>query len=251
MTTIEISLLVIGAVCMLGSFFVSEKLSSSDLGKIVKLSEDELRKIMEQEIARAGVGMDEVVSKKVEEASALAERAMEKEANEQVMHIHEYSETVLESMKKTHDEVMFLYSMLNDKHAEMASMANDLRRMAADVRDMHENYEKPKVHARQPVQKSKKRYQVKNTEIKETPVQETVHEPKTVQEANFIQWREKQDFVSTKEPSARLSKESRANDEILNLYEQGFDKVEIAKKLNRGLGEVNLVIGLYKGDENL
>ncbi len=34
---------------------------------------------------------------------------------------------------------------------------------------------------------------------------------------------------------------------ILKLYEQGLSKVEIAKQLGRGLGEVNLVIELYKG----
>ena len=42
-----------------------------------------------------------------------------------------------------------------------------------------------------------------------------------------------------------------SNDMILKLYEQGLSKVEIAKQLGRGLGEVNLVIELYKGDENL
>ena len=43
----------------------------------------------------------------------------------------------------------------------------------------------------------------------------------------------------------------RACQMILKLYEQGLSKAEIAKQLGRGLGEVNLVIELYKGDENL
>ena len=64
---------------------------------------------------------------------------MEKESNEQIMQIHEYSETVMESMKKTHDEIMFLYSMLNDKHTEMTSMTGDLQRLAADIRNLQEN----------------------------------------------------------------------------------------------------------------
>ena len=116
MTTIEIILLLVGCVFMIGSFFISEKLSSSELNKIAELSEDELKKIIEREVNNAGTQMDEVIEQKIEEAGEQAERAMEKESNEQIMQIHEYSETVMESMKKTHDEIMFLYSMLNDKH---------------------------------------------------------------------------------------------------------------------------------------
>ena len=44
MTMIEIILLLVGCVFMIGSFFISEKLSSSELNKIAELSEDELKK---------------------------------------------------------------------------------------------------------------------------------------------------------------------------------------------------------------
>ena len=139
MTTIEIILLLVGCVFMIGSFFISEKLSSSELNKIAELSEDELKKIIEREVNNAGTQMDDVIEQKIEEAGEQAERAMEKESNEQIMQIHEYSETVMESMKKTHDEIMFLYSMLNDKHTEMTSMTGDLQRLAADIRNLQEN----------------------------------------------------------------------------------------------------------------
>ena len=91
------------------------------MNKIAELSEDELKKIIEREVNNAGTQMDEVIEQKIEEAGEQAERAMEKESNEQIMQIHEYSETVMESMKKTHDEIMFLYSMLNDKQIGRAS----------------------------------------------------------------------------------------------------------------------------------
>ena len=87
----------------LEDFFISEKLSSSELNKIAELSEDELKKIIEREVNNAGTQMDEVIEQKIEEAGEQAERAMEKESNEQIMQIHEYSETVMESMKKTHE----------------------------------------------------------------------------------------------------------------------------------------------------
>jgi hypothetical protein len=39
------------------------------------------------------------------------------------------------------------------------------------------------------------------------------------------------------------------NDMILALHQQGKPDVEIARDLGLGLGEVKLVIGLYKGEQ--
>ena len=38
------------------------------------------------------------------------------------------------------------------------------------------------------------------------------------------------------------------NREILTLHKEGVSDVEIARRFGLGLGEVKLVIGLYKGD---
>ena len=247
MTMIEIILLLVGCVFMIGSFFISEKLSSSELNKIAELSEDELKKIIEREVNNAGTQMDEVIEQKIEEAGEQAERAMEKESNEQIMQIHEYSETVMESMKKTHDEIMFLYSMLNDKHTEMTSMTGDLQRLAADIRNLQENLSaKAGTSIRKPV--------VQQPVMKQNAVVQPMTETIDVQPEPEVQVNR---FQEIQEPEQKTEKPETAdaqgmsNDMILKLYEQGLSKVEIAKQLGRGLGEVNLVIELYKGDENL
>ena len=252
MTTIAIILLLVGCVFMVGSFFISEKLSSSELNKIAELSEDELKKIIEREVNNAGTRMDDVIAQKIEEAGEQAERAMEKESNEQIMQIHEYSETVMESMKKTHDEIMFLYSMLNDKHTEMTSMTGDLQRLAADIRNLQENMSaKAGTSIRKPVAESHVAQQpVRKQNAVVQPMPETI----TVQPEPEVQVNR---FQEIQEPEHKTEKPETAdaqgmsNDMILKLYEQGLSKVEIAKQLGRGLGEVNLVIELYKGDENL
>ncbi|MFQ7818589.1 MAG: DUF6115 domain-containing protein [Roseburia inulinivorans] len=252
MTTIEIILLLVGCVFMIGSFFISEKLSSSELDKIAELSEDELKKIIEREVNNAGTQMDEVIEQKIEEAGEQAERAMEKESNEQIMQIHEYSETVMESMKKTHDEIMFLYSMLNDKHTEMTSMTGDLQRLAADIRNLQENLSaKAGTSIRKPVAES---HVVQQPVMKQNAVVQPMTETIDVQPEPEVQVNR---FQEIQEPEQKTEKPETAdaqgmsNDMILKLYEQGLSKVEIAKQLGRGLGEVNLVIELYKGDENL
>lgn len=252
MTMIEIILLLAGCVFMIGSFFISEKLSSSELNKIAELSEDELKKIIEREVNNAGTQMDEVIEQKIEEAGEQAERAMEKESNEQIMQIHEYSETVMESMKKTHDEIMFLYSMLNDKHTEMTSMTGDLQRLAADIRNLQENLSaKAGTSIRKPVAES---HVVQQPVMKQNAVVQPMTETIDVQPEPEVQVNR---FQEIQEPEQKTEKPGTAdaqgmsNDMILKLYEQGLSKVEIAKQLGRGLGEVNLVIELYKGDENL
>ena len=252
MTMIEIILLLVGCVFMIGSFFISEKLTSSELDKIAELSEDELKKIIEREVNNAGTQMDDVIEQKIEEAGEQAERAMEKESNEQIMQIHEYSETVMESMKKTHDEIMFLYSMLNDKHTEMTSMTGDLQRLAAEIRNLQENLSaKAGTSIRKPVAES---HVVQQPVMKQNAVVQPMTETIDVQPEPEVQVNR---FQEIQEPEQKTEKPETAdaqgmsNDMILKLYEQGLSKVEIAKQLGRGLGEVNLVIELYKGDENL
>lgn len=252
MTTIEIILLLVGCVFMIGSFFISEKLSSSELNKIAELSEDELKKIIEREVNNAGTQMDDVIERKIEEAGEQAERVMEKESNEQIMQIHEYSETVMESMKKTHDEIMFLYSMLNDKHTDMTSMTGDLQRLAADIRNLQENMSaKAGTSIRKPVAES---HVAQQPVMKQNAVVQPMTETIDVQPEPEVQVNR---FQEIQEPEQKTEKPETAdaqgmsNDMILKLYEQGLSKVEIAKQLGRGLGEVNLVIELYKGDENL
>ena len=246
MTMIEIILLLVGCVFMIGSFFISEKLSSSELNKIAELSEDELKKIIEREVNNAGTQMDDVIEQKI------AERAMEKESNEQIMQIHEYSETVMESMKKTHDEIMFLYSMLNDKHTEMTSMTGDLQRLAADIRNLQENMSaKAGTSIRKPVAES---HVAQQPVMKQNAVVQPMTETIDVQpepEVQVNRFQEIQEPEQKTEKSETADAQGMSNDMILKLYEQGLSKVEIAKQLGRGLGEVNLVIELYKGDENL
>ena len=252
MTMIEIILLLVGCVFMIGSFFISEILSSSELNKIAELSEDELKKIIEREVNNAGTQMDEVIEQKIEEAGEQAERAMEKESNEQIMQIHEYSETVMESMKKTHDEIMFLYSMLNDKHTEMTSMTGDLQRLAADIRNLQENLSaKAGTSIRKPVAES---HVVQQPVMKQNAVVQPMTETIDVQpepEVQVNRFQEMQEPEQKTEKPETADAQGMSNDMILKLYEQGLSKVEIAKQLGRGLGEVNLVIELYKGDENL
>ena len=231
MTGIEIALLLIGCVFMVGSFFVSERLSGTEINRIAELSDNELKRIIGKGMENAESQIDLVVDDKVEEVADKVEIALERESNMKIMAISEYSDTVMESMKKTHDEIMFLYSMLNDKHTEMTSLTGDLQRLAANIRNMQEHVP----HQNESVFKA-----VKGVEATSDNYLEKAAAAKEVYEAAVSEKEEKMEF---------FGEAVNHNDMILELHKEGLNKVEIAKKLNLGVGEVSLVIGLYKGEE--
>ena len=118
MSALEIVLLVVGIVLMIASFFITERLSNSELDKIAELSTEEMQKILERNLNEAQVKInnmvDQVVDHSIEKSMEIVERALDKETNEKMRVLTEYSDTVIEAINKTHNEVMFLYSMLNE-----------------------------------------------------------------------------------------------------------------------------------------
>ena len=119
MTGVAWILLLIGVVFMIGSFFVTEKLSPSELNQIAELSEEELKRIIDRGLKNAETRIEDAIDEQVDQSSEKVDRSLEKVTNDKIMAISEYSDTVIESMNKTHNEIMFLYSMLNDKHTEL------------------------------------------------------------------------------------------------------------------------------------
>lgn len=223
MTGVEIFLLLIGAVFMVGSFFITEKLSPSELSKIARLSEGELKKIIGRGLEDANSKIENAIDEQIETSTEKTDRALEKVTNEKIMAISEYSDTVLENMNKVHNEIMFLYNMLNDKHTELTGMASDLQRLAADVRNMQENM------TVSPVTAAVTAEPIVTQKVVAT-VQEIPEEPEMLLEESTDEEKENH------------------NKEILALHKEGISDVEIARRFGLGLGEVKLVIGLYKGD---
>lgn len=243
MTGVEWILLLIGSVFMIGSFFVTEKLSPSELNQIAELSENELKKIIEKGLASAEVKIEEAIDNQIETSSEKVDRELEKETNDKIMAISEFSDTVIENMNKTHNEIMFLYSMLNDKHTELTGMTSNLQRLAADVRSLEEGYQmavQPKTA--ETVQPKQAPVQPQASATQASSLQET----KTVQTEKTAQ--------SKTAPAEAKVTESEAKDnlhaEIRKLKKQGLTEVQIAKKLGIGIGEVRLVNGLYRGEKD-
>ena len=81
MTGLEIGLLIIGAVFFIGSFFVSEKLSSSDMSEIESISEDQIKVLIEKKLQDASSRIDDTLSEKLTEKTEEFEAGADKETN--------------------------------------------------------------------------------------------------------------------------------------------------------------------------
>lgn len=236
MSTIEIVLLVIGVVMMVASFFVTEKLSNQDLDKVAELSTEEMRRILERSLTDAQVKVDnmvdQVIDHSIEKSMEVVERALDKETNEKMRAITEYSDTVLESIHKTHNEVMFLYSMLNDKHSELTKYAGSLAQLAINLEELQNNIQNMVSHSDDILNRVQ--------ESAETPVPGMMEPDLT--------------DIPRAEPAEEVSgdladENMNHNQRILDMYRKGKTDVDIAKELGLGVGEVKLVIGLFREED--
>ena len=234
MATIEIVLLVIGVIMMVGSFFITEKLSNGDLDKIAELSTEEMQRILERNLdeaqSKVNDTIDQVIEQSIGKSMEVVDRALDKETNEKMQAINEYSDTVLEAIHKTHNEVMFLYSMLNDKHTELTNYAGNLAQLAIHLDELQEN-----------IQKTLKNSDGILKAVQEPPVQAEPadREPMAEEQPNQLAW------------ASQEAEEAAGNhnQKILAMYKEGKDAVEIARELGLGVGEVRLVIGLFREEE--
>ena len=238
MTGVAWILLLIGVVFMIGSFFVTEKLSPSELNQIAELSEEELKRIIDRGLKNAETRIEDAIDEQVDQSSEKVDRSLEKVTNDKIMAISEYSDTVIESMNKTHNEIMFLYSMLNDKHTELTGMAADLQRLAADVRSLEE---KAPLTAPQAAPERAATVSAASA-VTLVPVEKA---DTTGRETAAAPAEQKEEMPETEE-----TKQEGLHAEILKLKRLGMTEVQIAKKLGIGIGEVRLVNGLYRGESD-
>lgn len=146
MTTLEITLILVGIVFLIGSFMVKDKLSKNDLDKIADMSAEELKVITEKEIKNAELAIDGMLDEHIASKTDETKRNLEKETNSKIMVINEYSDTVLDSINKSHNEIMFLYSMLNDKHEELTRLSGNIEKITAQAKKTFESVEASKIN---------------------------------------------------------------------------------------------------------
>lgn len=204
-----------------------------------ELSEDELRIVMDRELETAGAKISDMADQAVDLSMNQIQRKMEKDTNEKIMAISEYSDSVMEKLQKINNEVTFLYSMLGDKHTE-------LNESMAQLNDL--------ILACQSVQAQTEAAQLQYQEAQNHPTKDAGEkEPdKTSEEADLRKQPEDLKAQAGTDPVEDPDTENSASakEKILERYRSGEDLKDVARDLGLGYGEVKLIVELYKGEEN-
>lgn len=331
MTTLEILLLILGAVIFIASFIVPESKSELDAADR-QLTQEKLQELLQEEMKNVRSQVADAVDETVHYSMEKTERGLERLTNEKMTAVSEYAQTVLEDIHKNHEEVMFLYDMLNDKHENLKETATEVsmavKEASARVSELdaaraaepeidpdkpiesvmedartgkpivEENFEPislsgieklkrredslhemdkaaesvvKKAIAQSPVipkekkpapteEKDEKPAEpaVKTEEKtaakpaaepakKEKPAKQAESKPKKTAkaktEAKPQQTQESGDIALSLQP---ITDSSNKNERVLALHKQGKSNVAIAKELGLGVGEVKLIIDLFK-----
>ena len=235
----EVVLLVIGIIAFVASFVIPERkraLKEEDRS----LGEAQIKELVEKQMQDAKERVSDMVDETITYAVEKTERSMERLSNEKIMAMNEYSDTVLETIHKSHEEAVFLYDMLSNKQENLQETVNQAELQAKKAKAGSEKQGAAKVGKEKPaVKRGTAKRKTTKTES-DVPGSER---PESVQE--------KPDDKKTPEIAlsfAQAGDGGRNNNEaILALHREGKSNMAIARELGLGIGEVKLVIDLYKG----
>lgn len=224
MGALEIFLLIAGGIIFVVSFVLPQSKEVSEGTK--ELAREEIRTLVSQEMDGIKSHVDDVVDEAVGYAVEKTERSLERLTNEKIMAVNEYSDTVLQEIHKNHEEVMFLYDMLNSKHTNLKNTVSEINKTVKEAEETKREAEA-----------------VVNSFQKLSPEKIEEEPEESVQTADETEYQETAD-ISLMQDTDNQGRNS--NEKILKLYKQGKSNVAIAKELGLGVGEVKLVIDLYK-----
>lgn len=230
MSPLEIALIIIGIIVIIVSCRVVEKTGKTAYQAVSQpfsfennITEEDKKKLIQK--------IDELLSDVSEETVIRTDDTLSKLSNEKIMSVNEFSDQILEKIKRNHEEVVFLYNMLNDKEKELKAAVREIDSSKKKVQDMIET--KASAEKSQAVKNAK-------PQIPEKLATQTVGMEKTVKSSPARK-------DSLQEIPVIENLNTNNNAQILTFYSQGKSVMEISKLLGLGQGEVKLVIDLYKG----
>ena len=275
MTGLEIALLTIGLIVIVASFVFSSKSDGDTMHNVkdVTFTDKQKEDIKKQII--------DILDEQTENVKEQTEISLDKLSNQKMLEMNEYSDTILQEINRNHNEVMFLYDMLNEKKKEIN---NTVRDMNVTKKEIEKSKTVPKkqtvIDSITDMSEDTGGFMASEELLKEeqkdidTRKKDILNQLDAVVEAvsddvsadlEAVEKKPKK-RTSTGRTAAKRMKETvkketlrednrdpkafetgNNNEKILQLSKEGKSNVEIAKELGLGIGEVKLVIDLFKG----
>lgn len=282
-------MIIIGLILSIASFFISEKISKKeDSFNVDLLTVDENYEFSERELRIIRRKIEDVIANQAKDILYETNESLSNMANEKTLALGDYAVAVCEEIEKNHKEVMFLYSMLDDKQKEIMNTVKAVDEANREVKDTiskaqkhimvsvedfktgdgeKENPSEKKLSAiDQLTALSKKKKEMDSVQThtgepaEEQSVPETVSDEEIEKELTATEPSEEQNvndmFAELDETELDFDEvleeefkdSENSNDIILEMHKKGSSIIDIAKQLGLGVGEVKLVIDLYQGE---
>lgn len=289
MTVSVVVMIIIGLILSIASFFISEKISKKeDSFNVDLLTVDENYEFSERELRIIRRKIEDVIANQAKDILYETNESLSNMANEKTLALGDYAVAVCEEIEKNHKEVMFLYSMLDDKQKEIMNTVKAVDEANREVKDTiskaqkhitvsvedfktgdgkKENPSEKKLSAiDQLTALSKKKKEMDSVQThagepaEEQSMPETVSDEEIEKELTVTEPSEEQNvndmFAELDETELDFDEvleeefkdSENSNDIILEMHKKGSSIIDIAKQLGLGVGEVKLVIDLYQGE---
>lgn len=240
MNAIEIFLIVAGIICVIVSVVMnfSDQSDKKEVTVSTDLTDEQKNKIKQQ--------IDTIIDDQVNGLSEKTEAALDKISNTKILEMNEYAESVLGEINRNHNETVFLYDMLNEKAKEIKTTVKDANNTKRQVEKIH-----AEVKASDYVPVDNNTDAVNESKQQEKDSRDTKDIAKerltALNKKNNEKIKSSEGKRKVNRQAEKLDPDMSSNEKILKLNEMGVSVKEIAKQLNLGIGEVKLVIDLYKG----
>lgn len=258
----EILLILLGILAFVGSFVIPENLAK-DNSKDIKIPEEKIKELIQQEVKQAAFRIEEKTDETISAAAEKTERYMERLSNEKIMAIQEYSDTVLSQINKNHEEAVFLYDMLNNKHTQVKNTAAELNNKVQDVKadiehTIQEQLSELPIEPVMNIKETADNIEKSDGETDDAAERTIVKEEKNVTRRPAVKRKvparkevvkknnsveKNQEIEIQFEPDSDIGNNK---SKILKLHEEGKSNMAIAKSLGLGIGEVKLIIDLFE-----
>lgn len=275
MTGLEIALLTIGIIVIVASFVFSSKSDGDTMQNVKDVTfTDKQKEDIKKQIT-------EILDEQIENVKEQTEISLDKLSNSKMLEMNEYSDTILQEINRNHNEVMFLYDMLNEKKKEINNTVRDMnitkkeieksksvpkkQAVIDSIRNMSEDAggfmaseellkeEQKGIDSRKKDILNQLDAVVEAVSDDVSADMEAVEKKPRKRNATGKTAAKRMKETVRKETLREDNKDPKAfetgnnNERILRLSAEGKSNVEIAKELGLGIGEVKLVIDLFKG----
>ena len=231
--------MVAGGIIFILSFFIPERKTGSSV-QTKEAAREEISSLVADEMDKVRSHVDEVVDEAVNYAMEKTERSLERLSNEKIMAVSEYSDTVLSEIHKNHEEAIFLYDMLNSKHTNLKNTVSEVNKTVKEAEEAVTGLQRMAPQLREDREDDGMMQEAeKASESGRKSIENTGMERKT--ESSFSDT----DSIIPETDAERRN----SNRRILELHNRGESDVVIARELGLGVGEVKLVIDLFRNQQ--